>query len=194
MTDTAPTVAGSVSTATRGGASADWTGPSNAKVSDNTYATNAMTAIITPTYYLLANLFGFSIPAGSTINNVAFSIERKATGSSGFQDSTVHMLLAGSPQANNKANLGVDWPNTDTVVIYTGDPQTFWGCPSPLTPADVNDTGFGVRLSVASTVTGTVSVDSISCTVSYTLASGKIESVSRNLPRGVLRGVSRGVA
>ena len=61
-----------------------WTNPNNSKVSDNVYAivTNANCGIPT-SHYLKATNFGFSIPAGATINGIVVEIEKKHSGGAG---------------------------------------------------------------------------------------------------------------
>jgi len=53
-----------------------WTNPGNAASSDNAYAVFS-TSGVQQSHYLKATNFGFSIPAGATIDGVAVSIERK---------------------------------------------------------------------------------------------------------------------
>ena len=53
-----------------------WTNPGNIYTSDNVYATAALGNNIVSNY-LVASGFNFAIPAGSTINGIAVSVERK---------------------------------------------------------------------------------------------------------------------
>ena len=54
-----------------------WTSPGNILSSDNTYATAGISNTNPDSHYILAKGFGFSIPAGATINGISVSIEKK---------------------------------------------------------------------------------------------------------------------
>ena len=62
-----------------------------------------------------------------------------------YRDVQVRLFSAGSPVGNNLANTTVDWPTTDASVTY-GGAGNLWG--ATLTPAIINNTNFGVGISV----------------------------------------------
>lgn len=146
-----------------------WTNISNADVSNNSYATSAMSGSgwWTPnTYYIKATNRGAAIPAWSTINWIEVKIEHKGS-ASGVRATEVKLVKWWTIGGNNK---WVDWtnlPTSDTV-------QTYWS-PTDLrgqsrTSSDINSSNFGCafRYRNNSSSARTVSVDDISIVVYYT--------------------------
>ena len=106
--------------------------------------------------------FGFSIPATATITGISVEINRWASGSS-VQDNQVQ-LLRGSAVGSDRSS-GIDWStNNSTVVTYGGD---LWG--TTWTPAQINNSNFGVTLDVSDNTGGsrTAFVDYVRITVTY---------------------------
>jgi len=147
-----------------------WTNPGNAASSDNAYAVFSSSGV-QQSHYLRATNFGFSIPAGATIDGVTVSIERKAGNNTNLRyvvDSVVRLVVGGTISGDNKANTGSRWPTSDASASYGGAADQ-WGL--TLSATDVNGTGFGVVLSATSggsngSTTG--SVDHITITITYT--------------------------
>ena len=147
-----------------------WATPDNAKVNDGSYTTAQNGADSPPVYshHLKATNFGFSIPDGATINGILVQIEENNAGSLGaMEDETVKIIKAdASIGAENKANVGISWTNMTTYTDY-GANDDLWS--ESWTPANINDSDFGVALSIqinSNFVSGRV--DHIQITVYYT--------------------------
>ena len=146
-----------------------WANPDNAKASDNSYADCYTTAQYS--HYLKATNFGFAVPTGATINGILVEIERKLNSSEygwGIVDSEVKIVKSdGSIGTTNKASA-VNWVVTEAYFSY-GASDNLWG--ETWTAEDINDTDFGVALSIRSLLAGaTADVDHIRITVYYTSA------------------------
>jgi len=142
-----------------------WSNPSNAQLSDNSYATSAIKGNYSD--YLKATGFGFSIPTGATINGIAVDVERKMSSSAGtIWARYVKMVKAGTIQGNNNWNSN-GWPTSDTYETY-GSSTDKWGL--TWTPAQINasDFGFAYMALEVDSITTTGSVDHIRITVYYT--------------------------
>ncbi len=122
---------------------------------------------------LCASNFGFTIPAGATIDGVVVEIEQSAASSVGSPQSAGIYLTADAAtqilSSDNKAS-GALWPTTDAYETY-GASSDGWN--AGLTASIVNGSGFGVL--VQATLTGgkgtnTVRVDHVRVTVYYTAA------------------------
>ncbi|MBC7856903.1 MAG: hypothetical protein IAF94_26025 [Pirellulaceae bacterium] len=140
-----------------------WTNTGNAAASDNSYSTNN----VGPTFqtnYLKATNFGFSIPAGATIDGIVVEIERKESGANIARDNRVRIVKGGTIGSTDKAS-GTEWPTSDAYATY-GSSSDLWG--ATWTASDINASNFGVVLSVLGLGTGTASVDHFRITVYYT--------------------------
>jgi hypothetical protein len=150
-----------------------WTTPGNVGVSDNAKATYSIPGNGQSSNLDITN-FGFSIPAGSTIDGITVRAEVSANGTS-VDDDTVMLLKNGAAVGNDYAS-GTDWSTTDATRTY-GDSNDRWG--TSWTPADINAGNFGVRLKVDSDVAATriASVDYVTITVDYHGPPGGIGSL-----------------
>jgi hypothetical protein len=149
-----------------------WTNASNAKASDNSYATASQgsneDAI---TNYLEFTNFKFAIPETASIVGVVSEIERKCSdlikNKRFITDSTVHPVIGGVVQTGVNYALPETWPEVDAFAAYV------WGASFP-TPAQANNAGFGFALAARlfRTTGGaiTASVDSARMTIAYTEA------------------------
>lgn len=159
------------------GSGAGWTGPGNVAATDGIYAT-ASIATVADSTILTSTGFGFSIPAGATINGIQVDIVRHASsiGSLAFDDSLVigcigvKMVKAGVGAGTNKLNSTV-WNITDATTTL-GNSADLWG--TTWTPADINASNFGVQCQVENQSAGarTASIDSMLITVTFTPAAG----------------------
>lgn len=152
-----------------GGSGYPWSNTGNVYASDNSYATVSFGYNNAFSDYLTATGFGFSIPAGSTIDGVVVEMERKADWSDG--DGSVYidgMWLVG-PFGESDAKNDFDyWPTSDAYDTWGGASDK-WG--ESLTVAHVNDSSFGFMFYCSSHGSGYVdvaSVDHIRITVYYT--------------------------
>ncbi len=145
-----------------------WLNPGNITTSTgNTFAT---VAIASPniSHYIKGEGYGFSIPTNATINGIQVTIGRKSSTSSSIKDNIVSLIKRGTVIGDNKAIAG-SWSSSMTNVNY-GGLSDLWG--STWTPDDINNSNFGVVLSVASnsTTNHTASVDYMQIVVSFTPA------------------------
>lgn len=143
---------------------ASWTNPTNAQgASDSVDATVAMAS--TTSHYLKCTNFGHSIPAGATINGVSYSFHRKATVNNPT-DSAVRFVNTGTIGTINKS-AGAAWPSSYEDKVF-GSASDVWD--GSLTATVMNAATTGVVISA--TGSGTVNVDSVTSTVTYTPAGG----------------------
>ncbi len=150
-----------------------WTSSGNITAVGPPYATVTL-APGNDSHYLQATNYGFSIPAGATINGVEVFINRTGQQSAGFgfRDEHVFLVKGGVIQTgSDKAHTGSNWPTSFAAATY-GSASDVWGQISPpLTPADVNSANFGVALVVHSNLvisTLTATVDYVQIRVTYT--------------------------
>ncbi|MEI6622729.1 MAG: hypothetical protein WCP28_12565, partial [Actinomycetes bacterium] len=163
-----PRNAGTGATALNGAGFIAWTNPSNITTPGAPYAT-CVVPISGKTQYLNGTNYGFSIPAGATINGITVVINRTSTTNVNIElaDSVVQLYKGGVLSGNNKA-AGVEWPTSLGTATY-GSGADLWG--TTWTPAQVNSSSFGVALAAtnASPFFGkTGTVDYIQVTVTYT--------------------------
>jgi hypothetical protein len=147
-----------------------WSDLSEAGALDFGYATVKLKVQIS--HYLWATVFGFTIPDGATINGIVVGITRMGDQGSGtyVSDNTVQLVKSGSLVAENKALTESGWGTSDFTQSY-GSSIDLWN--TSWTSADINNTDFGVAISVkgnSSTSPLTASVDTVTITVHYTPA------------------------
>ena len=118
------------------------------------------------THRLKATNFSFNIPAGATIDGIMVEIERYSTYANRLKDYRVQLLDGdGNLVGDNKANTSLYWPTSWTNEVY-GSYNDTWNI-SPNVDM-VNDSDFGVVLSVDVEVSGVGHVDFIRMTTYYT--------------------------
>jgi hypothetical protein len=147
-----------------------WANPNNAKVSDGVFAgTWSMSSTYQYTHYLKATNFGFSIPAGATINGIVAEIQRYDDTQYTYDDN-VAIVKNGVVGATNKA-LVAAWGSSNSYFTY-GSSSDLWG--ESLTPTDINNSNFGIVLSIKfnddsnGMIGNNIYVDHIRITVYYT--------------------------
>jgi hypothetical protein len=150
-----PTVGASVD---RAGSTA-WTNPGNVTADDGTNA-----SAVVPTDYLVTSGYGFTIPAGATIRGITVRVEASETGS-GTSNFVAQLHSATTPtligSSKNSGTVG------SAVAIETlGGVADLWG--ATLTPAIVNDAGFGVSIWSTDT-TNTLLPDYVTIAVEWQL-------------------------
>jgi hypothetical protein len=152
-----PTAAASVDRA----GSAAWNNPTNV-FSDN--ATSATQAVAGVADYLVTSGYGFAIPTNATILGVTVRVEASETGS-GSATYTPQLHSATTPTLVGSAKSPVT-VTTGPTISTNGSATDLWG--ATLTPAIVNDAGFGV--SIWSVDTGnTLSIDYVTIAIEYSL-------------------------
>jgi hypothetical protein len=147
-----------------------WGSASNVVSSNNKYASATSLTTSTVSNYLVATGFGFAIPAGSTINGIQVSIERRdgeVSSSRYIWDNSVKIVKAGAITGSEHANTTANWPTSDASASY-GSTTDLWG--TTWTAADINAANFGVAISArgSSSSNETARVDNIRITVTYT--------------------------
>jgi hypothetical protein len=150
-----------------------WTNPGNVFTSNNGYAAVALSNDRT-SQYIKATGFGFSIPAGATINGIVAEVERSEAGgnSSNFcQDNAIRIVKNGTVGSTDQTQAG-DWPASDSYATY-GTSSDLWGETWSVT--DINSANFGFAISAKNrrssgnpSTTETCRVDHIRITVHYT--------------------------
>ncbi len=166
-----PFSATSVSTATitlEAGAQTSWSGATNARLPDNSYATALMNPGST-TQYLVALSFNVNLPAGAVVQGITVNIERSSTSGLATADYAVYLVKNTQIQftGDNKAQTSLVWTTTDTSASY-GGPTDKWG--NTWTAADVTAGGFGVALAatyIGQTGSESARVDAIQVQVHY---------------------------
>lgn len=150
-----------------------WVNPSNAKSSNNSYATNTITAPGETSQEIKAKKFGFTLPAGAVPVGLVARVEGKVVLSERFAvTASVAQLLIGGEASGNALNLAA--PTSVEAYQSAGGSEVLWG----LTPskAQVEATGFGFQYHVAASKseptvgdksTAVFSVDHLELTVYY---------------------------
>lgn len=146
---------------------ADWTNPDNIYVSDDSDASVQLPETIVSDY-LWATTFGFTIPAGATIDGIKVRIERQCNRESSIKDLTVELIKAGARVGDDKAK-DTFWETTDTITSY-GGAAAMWG--QAWSVAQINAANFGIALSAENQwqalATTFARVDHIQITIYYT--------------------------
>lgn len=147
--------------------SVTWTNPSNAGASDNAYATCALGAL-QYSHSLVGTNPGFSIPSDATIDGISVTVEGKTSSAFALVISNALLQLSGGDRGNDLEPASILPSSEGNVVI--GGATEMWG--TTWTPAQVNDSTFGVLLIVHNESLGaaTASLDDIIITVYYTAA------------------------
>lgn len=121
---------------------------------------------------LYAKGFGFTVPAGATIDGVAVTVKKSCSGNAGtdVRDLSVILYSGTAQMGNDKADLATTWPNGLADTVY-GGPADSWG--ASITPAVANGANFGVKLRAQNVGTNQdeADVQCITVTITYTLAS-----------------------
>jgi hypothetical protein len=126
-----------------------WQQPWNIGALNNqyTFANLGLGNLPSYTQMLWGSGYNFAIPTGSTIQGILVSIYKSSTGCSTsgcIEDRSI--CLSGeysNCRGDNKAQSGVAWPATNTLVTY-GGATDLWG--TTWSPADINSPRFGVSI------------------------------------------------
>lgn len=162
-------------TSSQTGTGVAWANPGNATGSSFPVPNPSLTfsAAGQTSETLVMTNFGFAIPAGAIINNV-----NVIPGMGGITTWTLQLVKAGTPTGT--VSIAHGSPQVVFQNYYNGSPgglglgaETFG---TTLTPADVNNAGFGVALVVRSTAATTGTFSSITVNVGYTLAGEILEA------------------
>lgn len=147
-----------------------WSSPGNVTSSNDSRASTGVPASGGISHYLKATNFGFSVPAGATIDGIYVECEclHFTGGGPDIFDSSIRLVIGGSFTGDNKAD-GTGWPYSDTYKVWGGS-SDLWGTTPSV--SDVNASDFGVGISARNTAGGERSahIDHIRITVYYTEA------------------------
>lgn len=152
------------------GSDVAWSNVSNALSSNDSYATATLLITDSQTEYLAFSQFGFSIPAGSTINGIQVDIEAKQASGAEFGQ------IGGV--AVTKDGVVSSATSFDGTVLGTSDAYESFGGATELwgetyTVAQVNASSFGVLFAgLNNGVAAVLSLDHVRMTVYYTAPSG----------------------
>lgn len=138
------------------------TNPSNAQLSDNSYASAGLLLGQISNYLKVTN-FNFSIPTDATITGITVNVERNATSLSAVSDNSVRLVVGGVISGDDKSSAST-WTTSDVVATY-GSSTDMWGL--SLIPADINSSTFGVVINAAASLAATVNIDQVLLTVDY---------------------------
>lgn len=149
------------------GGNVAWTNPGNITANDGTNSITATSSGSGTSQLLLADAFGFAIPAGASIDGIIVSIDREESAlSADAFDHTIRLLKAGTAVGDNKADTGTEWPVGDGAATY-GGATDLWG--TTWTVDDVNHADFGVLIKASiGLMSRTAQVDYVEITVHYT--------------------------
>jgi hypothetical protein len=128
------------------------------------------------TRYLMAQNFGFSIPAGAMIDGiVAEAICRSAFGE--VADTIVRLISSNQLTGNNNSSMTVWLPAAATITY--GSSTDVWG--ATLTPDSVNHPQFGIGIMACngSGSSDTAYVDHVQMTVYYSLSTGSFSQTQQ---------------
>lgn len=169
MPSQGPLYPGTVTTEIGPSGDNDWTNPGNISANDGSEA--QITAATYDTgdhsYRLRAQNFGFTIPAGATIDGIVVEIEQRSFAGAA-EDQEVRLYNGTGTLVGDDKQTATAWPGTATIATYGGSTDD-WN--AGLTDADVNDVDFGVAHIVLATANNTdIGVDFIRVTVHYTEA------------------------
>lgn len=145
-----------------------WANPDNAASTDNSYAVASRVLSAGISHYLKATNFGFSIPAGATIDGIYVEAEIKSS-TTGSCDYNIKIVKGGTISGDDlKRAASTYWPTSDTYVSW-GGATALWGL--TWSAGDINNSGFGVAIAAQiGAIYQTCSIDHIRITVYYTAA------------------------
>ena len=132
---------------------------------------------------LIATGFGFLVPTGATITGVRVSFAGACSYRNSISDNNIQLLKAGVPAGSNKAQGQYTVDVNNSLVIPStartyGSNTDLWG--TTLTPSDVNNSGFGVQLTLncnSNKLIG-VAIGPINITVYYTISAADISGTT----------------
>jgi len=169
MASQGPNLAGTGADDSSNGGIAAWKTPGKITAEDGTTA-SALLRNLQVSHWLKASRFGFTIPAGSTINGIKVEV-KKADSLRVSSDSDVRIMKGGVVGGTQEANVDTGWPTALTWITY-GSATDLWGL--AWTPADINALNFGVVVAGISDTglprppDGHPAVDAIRVTIFYT--------------------------
>lgn len=174
MATQGPNIAGTGADAGFGGGSATWASPGNITADDGSIATASLTSGAgSASTYLVASNFGFSIPAGATIDGVFCEAEVRARNAADDAYFSTQLLCGSGTGGSSNGTMASDLIAATYTVYTNGSSTDKWLIASELTPTNINDSAFAFRFYVAmQAIEQDIQVDFVRITVYYTEASG----------------------
>lgn len=132
-----------------------WTNPSNAEFTDNQYATAGSPILVATQYLQGTNPTSISPGANEILSSITVSVTRHCTVavSGGMNDFSMCLVKAGTIMTGVDLASASAWPvNTDGTATYTWTAANLATLGIGL--SDVQNSGFGVALSVIANQTG----------------------------------------
>lgn len=158
-----------------------WTGASNAASSNDSRATATVTGSGSTTNYLKATNFGFSIPAGATIDGIVVEWECSVVGNA--KDGRVRIVKGGTIGSTDKSKPeATPWSTGADAYRSYGASNDLWG---ETWDADaINNSGFGAVMAAEGFFGAgdPCKIDHVRITVYYTTA-GKGKPLTRKATR-----------
>lgn len=147
----------------------NWTNPTRAISSNNSYATASVDG--TTTRYLQCNGYGFTLPATAIIEGITVNVERRSNRitDGGSRDAAMRAVKAGVIGTTDRSTATIY--TTADVVEAHGGVADLWG--TTWTAAEINAANFGAAFAAtkasAAGAPHTISVDHVSITVTFTI-------------------------
>ena len=147
-----------------------WTNPGNGCADDSSLASAVLTASAV-SHYFTATDFGFSIPAGSTIEGIVMESEVSEffiSNAGTPVDNAVRIVKGGTIGSTDRSN-GTAWTTTLAYLSH-GGAADLWG--ESWTPDDINASDFGVAISARESggaSPSTAQINAVRITVYYTV-------------------------
>ena len=152
-----------------GGGSSNWNSLSDGLTSNDLYAECTVSSGGGFTSNIIKFTgFGFSIPAGATIDGIEVEIDWWAT-NGGMQEDIIQLYKAGTLVGNNLSTSST-LPDSVETTSYKGGPTNLWG--TTWTVDDINNSTFGLGIRCINTslkFTATVNIDVVRIRINYTL-------------------------
>ena len=158
-----------------GSLAGDWINPTNVYLSDNLRASYEFFSASSSDDFSIYD-FGFTIPAGATIDGIEVSIEVRANPR--FAQ-TKEISIDGISGTAAKTIGAPNWASSDEIITY-GSSTDKWGASSILA-SDINSSDFGMVISAYSDGPCIAEIDHIEITVYYTEIPSTTVSESQNI-------------
>lgn len=142
---------------------------------DNIGSASTSLAVDRTSKFLKFTNFGFSVPIDAIINGITVNLAKRGTGSA-IHDVDI-FLVANLATTTSKGDSSIFWPSSFDTFIY-GSGSDNWG--RVWTPAEINDSNFGVVVSVHNsdtTSSRTATIDGVSVVVDYSLPAVVIDTI-----------------
>jgi hypothetical protein len=168
MAEQGPLFCGTGANFDDGGTTA-WSDPTN--IEGDTTATAATCSISSnggTSHRLRCSNFGFSIPAGASIDGVLVEVEQQSANNSRQRWNSVLLLVAGSETGDDRS----DASNIQNSKLFKDFGSSSDGWNASLTRAQVNATGFGVSLKIDRNSVNTTTTSFFRCRITVTYTEG----------------------